>query len=87
MTQASELIQRLGGFKIVAEITGVSRNGVQRWTYPNASGWVHGIPLRYWAALQRNAESRGLALTTDDLAATAGQAPPEALPVKRRKAA
>lgn len=65
MTPASEIIKRLGGPKKVAEMLGITRNGVQRWTYPTreqSGGRVNGlgdrVPMRHWTALVEKSDGR-----------------------------
>jgi DNA-binding transcriptional regulator YdaS (Cro superfamily) len=59
MTAASEIIARLGGFKAVAEMLGITRNGVQRWTYGrNQGGLENRVPAKHWAALIEKSEGK-----------------------------
>lgn len=51
MTPASEIIKRLGGFAAVADMVGITRNGVQRWTYPPPRGLGDRVPQEHWTAL------------------------------------
>lgn len=51
MTPASQIIERLGGYQAVAELLGITRNGVQRWTYPAPRGVNNRVPMRHWTAL------------------------------------
>lgn len=64
MTPASEIIARLGGFEAVADLLGITRNAVQRWTYPTkrerqlnpslpgkAEGLGDRIPMEHWASI------------------------------------
>jgi hypothetical protein len=60
MTPASQIIERLGGFQAVADLLGITRNAVQRWTYSTeptgekgdkAEGLGDRVPMRHWAAL------------------------------------
>jgi predicted transcriptional regulator len=67
MTPASQIIERLGGFQTVADMLGLSRDAVQRWTYSeNPSGQkgdkVKGlgdrVPMRHWAALVAKSDGK-----------------------------
>lgn len=51
MTPASEIIERLGGNKAVADLLGLERTAVQRWTYQPPKGLGNKVPMRHWAAL------------------------------------
>lgn len=51
MTPASEIIRRLGGNKAVADMLGLERTAVQRWTYQPPRGLGDKVPMRHWTAL------------------------------------
>lgn len=55
-TPASQIIRRLGGFKQVAELLGISRNAVQRWVYPSPQGLGDRVPMKHWTALVEKSE-------------------------------
>lgn len=73
MLLASEIIERCGGFRAVAERLGLDRSGVQRWTYEAPKGTGNRIPAQHWAPIIRMAREKGLALELNDLA------PPDAV--------
>jgi len=79
MTPASQIVERLGGFQVVADLLGITPNAVQRWTYPvdpsgakgdKVKGLGDRVPMRHWAALvAKSAGKVKLAeLMTDDVA-------------------
>jgi DNA-binding transcriptional regulator YdaS (Cro superfamily) len=51
MTPASEIIKRLGGNLAVANLLGLERTAIQRWTYPSPRGLDNRVPQRHWVAL------------------------------------
>src|ERR1700741_4916861 len=60
MTPASQIVERLGGFQVVADMLGITQNAVQRWTYSAAPSGAKGdkvkglgdrVPMRHWASL------------------------------------
>jgi hypothetical protein len=68
MITASDLIEKFGGFKAVAARLGITRNGVQRWTYPaNKGGLDNRAPMKHWAALIEMGTEIGQPITLDDL--------------------
>lgn len=86
MTPASQIVERLGGAKAVADMLGLTRNGVQRWKYPAPRGHGNKVPQKHWAVLvEKSAGKVTLAeLMTDGVAeivALAAEKP------KRRRAA
>lgn len=67
MTPASQIIERLGGFQAVADMLGISRNAVQRWTYSaepsgakydKTKGLGEQVPMRHWAALVAKSDGK-----------------------------
>lgn len=58
MTPASEIIERLGGFKAVAEMTGLTRNAVQRWVYAAPRGHNNRVPMKHWAVLVEKSDGK-----------------------------
>lgn len=73
MTPASQIIERLGGFDAVADLLGITRNAVQRWTYSPERGRVRGemtrglgdrVPMKHWTALVAKSNGR---VTLDEL--------------------
>lgn len=68
MATASELIQRCGGYKAVAEHLGLDRTAVLRWTYPGKNGPGDQIPPKHWAAFIEGAKSRGIDISLEELA-------------------
>lgn len=58
---ASSIIERLGGTRKVAEITGAKRNAVSQWLRI-------GIPAKYWPALVKSVSDDSL--TFEQLQAT-----------------
>lgn len=83
MTPASEIVLRLGGYKAVGELLGISRNAVQRWTYDPPQGLGDRVPMRHWPALVEKSKGRvSLQELMDvDMARVVNASP------KRRKAA
>lgn len=67
MTPASEIIDRCGGFKVVADWLGLDRSGVQRWTYPAPKGSGERVPTQHWASLIRKASEAGIQIELQEL--------------------
>lgn len=64
---AEIVIRKMGGFDAVADICGVDRTRVFRWTYPKVRGGTDGrIPTQHQQTLLDFARSNGLDLTPDD---------------------
>ena len=64
---AKTIIARLGGIKIVAEITGRDKSRVSRWMYPVERGGTGGlIPQREAVKLLQYAENHGVRLKAAD---------------------
>ena len=69
---AKSIIQKLGGFKEVAEICGVHESRAHRWTYPKDRGGTGGfIPTKRQDALLAEAKKRRIKLKRDDFFAGA----------------
>lgn len=84
MTPASQIVERCGGFKTVAEWLNLDRSGVQRWTYPAPRGTGERIPTQHWAPLIRKAAEHGIAITIEELVPQdAAQAAAEARRLER----
>ena len=67
-TSAQHVIDRLGGFREVADFLGVHKSRVHRWTYPRDRGGTGGvIPQRHFGKLMDMAQKRGVDLQADDL--------------------
>lgn len=65
---AEQIIQKLGGAKRVADITGVDITRIYRWTYPKERGGTDGlIPTRHLSVLINAANADGIALTLSDI--------------------
>ncbi|MCR5876957.1 helix-turn-helix domain-containing protein [Phenylobacterium sp. J367] len=79
-------MERLGGFKAVADQLGITRNAVQRWTYDAPRGHNNRVPQKHWATLvEKSGGKVALSeLMTDEVAQIVAVA--TAKP-KRRKAA
>ena len=67
MTPASKIIERCGGFKVVADWLGLDRSAVQRWTYDPPRGAGEQVPLKHWAALVEKAAEAGVAIDLTEL--------------------
>lgn len=67
MTPASKIIERCGGFKVVADWLGLDRSGVQRWTYEPPRGTGERVPTQHWAPLIRKARENGVEIELDEL--------------------
>jgi hypothetical protein len=70
MITASDLIEKLGGHKAVADRLGITRNGIQRWTYPKGKekgGLGNRVPMKHWAALMAMAADVGQPITLNEL--------------------
>ncbi len=67
MTPASQIIERCGGFKIVADWLGMDRSGVQRWTYDPPKGAGDRVPMRHWSALIAKARANGVEIQPSEL--------------------
>ena len=64
---AKRIIDKCGGHKAVAEMTGTSLTNVYRWTYPKENGGTGGlIPAKYQAPLLASAKERGVDLNASD---------------------
>ena len=64
---AKHVIDKCGGHKAVAEMTGTSLTNVYRWTYPKESGGTGGlIPAKYQAPLLTAAKKSGINLLASD---------------------
>lgn len=71
MEPASTIIDRMGGIKRVAEITGVHRTRVSNWKRPREVGGTGGvIPLKHIPVLIAEARSRGIVISADDFMPT-----------------
>lgn len=83
MTPASQIVSRLGGFKAVGEMLGITRNAVQRWIYPTPQGLGDRVPMKHWPALVEKSKGQiSLQELMDaDMARVVNASP------KRRKAA
>lgn len=69
MNSSTQIIADLGGAGAVARTVGVAITTVRRWTYPVGRGGTGGtIPLKYWPALMRMAQTMNVQLTADRLA-------------------
>jgi hypothetical protein len=79
MTPASEIIERCGGPKTVADWLGLERTAVQRWTYPRPKGTGERVPMRHWSALIAAAAQH------DKLISLAELMPPDVAKVARRE--
>ena len=81
MTPASVIIERCGGFKVVADWLGMDRSGVQRWTYDPPRGTGERVPTQHWEPLILKAAEHGVLITLEELvpaeAAVAAEAAPE----------
>ena len=64
---AKHVIDKCGGHKAVAEMTGTSLTNVYRWTYPKANGGTGGlIPAKYQGPLLTAAKKGGIDLSAAD---------------------
>lgn len=63
---AAGIVDRLGGHLAVADLLGIARSTVQRWTYAPPRGTGNRVPQKYWADLV--VKSDGL-VSFDDLVA------------------
>lgn len=66
-TPASIVIQRFGGIKAVADVLGLERTAVQRWTYGRDKGTGGTVPQKHWNRLLTAAAESGLSLEANDL--------------------
>lgn len=67
MEPASSIIARLGGEKVVSEITGKAYTAPYRWQHPIERGGTGGlIPQKYHRALLEYAEANGIDLIPTD---------------------
>lgn len=73
MNQAQRIIEKCGGgdagrgVAIVAEITGIHRSRIWRWTYPKERGGTGGtIPSNHQQEILVRARERGIDLTPED---------------------
>ena len=67
MTPASQIIERCGGFKAVAEWLGLERTAVQRWTYPHPKGTGERVPMKHWTALVEVARAHGFEVSLAEM--------------------
>jgi hypothetical protein len=67
MTPASAIIERCGGFKSVADMLGLERTAVQRWTYAPPKGTGEQVPSKHWAPLIEAARERGIEVRLSEL--------------------
>lgn len=94
MITASDLIEKLGGFKAVAARLGITRNGVQRWTYPagkRKGGLNNRVPMKHWTSLIEMGAEVGQPITLNDLmppdmAAVVARSPKRRQGVRAREA-
>jgi len=77
MIPASEIIARLGGNKAVADLLGLERTAVQRWTYEPPKGLGNRVPMRHWSTLvEKSAGKVALSELMDaDFARAVGRKP------------
>lgn len=61
MALITDIIDRCGGNKAVADWLGLDRSAVQRWGYANR------IPAKHWAGLIAAAARAGVTITVDEL--------------------
>lgn len=67
MEPASSIIARLGGEKVVSEITGKAYTAPYRWQHPVEKGGTGGlIPQKYHRVLLSYAETNGIDLIASD---------------------
>lgn len=67
MNIAEQIIEIMGGAKVVSEITGVHVSRVHRWKYPKARGGSDGfIPSKHQSEILRAAQDRGIDLAPRD---------------------
>jgi hypothetical protein len=67
MTPASKIIERCGGFKVVADWLGLDRSAVQRWTYEHPKGTGEQVPLKHWTPLIEAAAQAGVEIKPSEL--------------------
>lgn len=66
-TMALRVIRKLGGPARVADLLGMTREAVYKWTYPRERGGTGGyIPARRQLELMVVAKMNGIVLTKDD---------------------
>lgn len=71
MEPASSIIKELGGATKVAEVTGVHRTGVWKWTQPKEAGGSAGmIPTKHIPKLLEFARENDLPITAESFFAT-----------------
>ena len=64
---AAQVIEKCGGHRAVAEITGVHISRVHRWTYPKDRRGNDGVhPTKHQPTRLSEAAKRGLNLSPDD---------------------
>ena len=81
MDPASKIIDKFGGPKLVAFITGTALTAPYRWQAPREKGGGGGIiPQRHHATLLTHARANGIPLTAEDFLAVAGEATVAAAP-------
>ncbi len=79
MEPAATVIDRLGGPKVVSEITGAAYTAPYRWQYPRDKGGTGGlIPQKHHLTLLSYAQENGIPLSASDFlpAASTPSAPP-----------
>lgn len=68
MLRATDIIRLFDGLKATAEVVGLTKNGVQRWTYPkDKGGYGDVVPPRHWAAVVLHARAIGKPIRIEDL--------------------
>lgn len=67
MEPAKSIIKALGGPNVVAEMTGVSRSAVWRWTLPRERGGSDGlIPMAHAVEIRKKAADLEISISAED---------------------
>lgn len=67
MEPAKSIIEKLGGHRAVADLTGTALTAPYRWTHPVEKGGTGGtIPQKHHRTLLEHARERGIPLTAED---------------------
>lgn len=67
MATATQIIERCGGIKTVADWLGLERSTVQRWTYEAPRGCGDRIPTKNWEAIISTAARHGIKINPEEL--------------------